>query len=305
MVDSPHWTGRTRGGRFGHAIFAALIRSPLYRLAPVLLFFVSFYYVFASPRGTRASFDLADRLGLGGSLWRRFRFAWRHNRMFGTLLIDRYSILSGFAHRYEIERPPKSVLEPLQRKRGMLFLSAHLGCWEAMAHLLAREETAPIHLVMHTGLQAELRGLLESSRAFRVLATDGSPSSAAAIVQTIRDGEIVAMMGDRRFLDEGVEVEFLGATARLPIGPYAIAAAARAPVFLTFAVRTGRRRYRFLTEELGELRYSDRSNKRADHVRWAQRFAHRVEELLRAYPTQWGNFFPFWDETAGNGDRVS
>jgi predicted LPLAT superfamily acyltransferase len=290
------WTGRTRGGRFGNAVFAALIRSPLHPLASVLLFFVSLYYVFASPKGTRASFDLADRLGLGGSLWRRFRFAWRHNRMFGTLLIDRYSILSGLAHRYEIERPPKAVLEPLQRKRGMLFLSAHLGSWEAMAHLLAAEETAPIHLAMHAGLQAELRGLLEGTRAFSVLVTDGTPSSAAAIVQTLRAGEIVAMMGDRRFLDEGVAVEFLGAKARFPIGPYAIAAAARVPVFLTFAVRTGRRRYSFLTEEFGEPAYRDRRSRDADHARWAQRFAHRLEDLLREHPTQWGNFFPFWEE---------
>jgi predicted LPLAT superfamily acyltransferase len=297
-VRARSWSGRTRGGRIGNAFFAALIRSPLYPLASVLLFFVSLYYVFASPKGTRASFDLADRLGLGGSRWRRFRFAWRHNRMFGTLLIDRYSILHGLAHRYEIERPPKSVLEPLKQKRGMLFLSAHLGSWEAMAHLLAHEETAPIHLGMHAGLQAELRGLLEGSRAFRVLVADGSPSSAAAIVQAIRDGEIVAMMGDRRFLDEGVEVELLGARARLPIGPYAIAAAARAPVFLTFAVRTGRRRYRFLTEEFGELSYRNRSDKEADHIRWAQRFAYRLEELLREYPTQWGNFFSLWDEAA-------
>ena len=95
--------------------------------------------------------------------------------------------------------------------------------------------------------------------------------------------------------DEGVPVSFLGATARFPIGPYALAAVAKVPVLMTFGVRTGSRRYHFGAEELGELRYTDRRNKDADHQRWAQQFASRLEELLREYPTQWGNFFSIWE----------
>jgi hypothetical protein len=73
------WSGRMRGGRLGNALMVAIVHSPLYWLTPAILVFVSFYFIFASPVGTRASFDLADRLGRGGSLWRRFLVQWRNN----------------------------------------------------------------------------------------------------------------------------------------------------------------------------------------------------------------------------------
>jgi predicted LPLAT superfamily acyltransferase len=289
------WTGRLRGGRIGNTLFTAVIRSPLYVLTPVILFFVSFYFIFASPVGTRASFELADRLGRGGNLWRRFFFLWRHNYMYGTLLVDRFAIVAGKADRYTFERPDPAVIAPLEQGRGMIFLTAHLGSWDVMGQMLVVKRSIPVNLVMHVGLQPELRALIERGRQFKVIETDGSPATAAALLERLSEGEIVAMMGDRVHEAAGVEVEFLGGTVRIPAGPFALAAMARAPMVYAFAVRSGPRRYRFVAEPVGELRYTDRRNKQNDHKRWAQAFATRLEELVREDPFQWGNFFSVWE----------
>jgi len=295
------WTGRLRGGRFGNALLRAIIRSPLYRLTPVILFFVSFYFIFASPVGTRASFELADRLGRGGSLWRRFFFLWRHNFIFGTLLVDRFAIVSGKAERYTFDRPDPAVIAPLKDGRGMIFLTAHLGSWDVMGQMLVVKRSIPVNLVMHAGIQPELRAMVERGRQFKVIETDGSPATAAALLEALSEGEIVAMMGDRVHEATGIDVQFLGGTVRLPVGPFALAAMARAPLVYAFAVRDGPRRYRFVAEPVGVLRYTNRRRKNDDHRRWAQAFATRLEALVREDPFQWGNFYSLW-ETRETGE---
>ena len=290
------WTGRLRGGRLGNAIFAALVRSPLYRLTPILLFFVSFYFIFASPRGTRASFELADRLGRGGTLWRRFFFLWRHNYGFGTLLVDRFAILAGQTDRYTFERPDPAVIAPLEEGRGMIFLTAHLGSWDMMGQMLGVKRAVPINLVMYAGVQPELRAMMERGRQFKVIEADGGPGTAATVLEALDAGEIVAMMGDRIQATDGIDVNFLGGKVRLPVGPFALAAIARAPLVYAFAVRVGARHYRFVAEPMGELRYTDRRHKQEDHRRWAQAFATRLEALVREFPFQWANFYSLWED---------
>ena len=276
-----------RGGRIGHAIMALLIRGRMLWICPPILFFVSLYFVFASPKGTRASFDLARRLDRGRSLLARLLFAWRHNFTYATLLVERYAILAGQKGRFTFERPSRQVIEPFLRGGGLIFVTAHIGIWEIMGHMLADERSAPVNLVMHDRLQPGLRAMLTAGRAFGVIETDGSPASAAEILEALQRGEIVGMMGDRLLLDEGVEVDFLGGRARLPIGPYAVAAAAQVPVVHAFALRTGRRRYAFRATEIGVP-------KRRQRAASAQAFADRLAELLTKDPFQWGNFFPFW-----------
>jgi predicted LPLAT superfamily acyltransferase len=90
-------------------------------------------------------------------------------------------------------------------------------------------------------------------------------------------------------------VDCLGRPARFPIGPFALAAAAGAPVVYTFSTRTGRRRYRFEAVAAGELRYENRRDKQSDLARWVRDFAAQLERRVRAQPRQWCNFYPFWE----------
>jgi predicted LPLAT superfamily acyltransferase len=283
------------GGRAGNAFMAFLIRHRLRWLVTFSLFWAALWFALFEPKGTRASFDLADRIGRGGNLWRRFKFRYLHNWGYGTLLIDRTALMAGQKDRYEFDRPPKSMIEPLKEGTGMLFLTAHMGSWEVMGHLLAGEERVTVNMLMYEGLQPGIKQILEKGRDFKVLPADGSPASAAAVLGALRSGEIVCVMGDRLLADEGATVDFLGGRARFPVGAYALAATARVPLWYTFAVRTGPRRYHFVAEEAGPLKYTNRRNKAADHERWAQDFAARLEALVREYPTQWGNFFSLWE----------
>ncbi len=296
-MNARQWTGKTRGGRLGNLFFVQLIRCGGLALAPFFLFWTSLHFLFADPRGRGHSFELARRLGLGNTTWQRWRFARRHFYTFGTLLLERVAILNGFAQRFEFRfEQEEAIVAALGQKQGVILVTAHIGSWEVMGHLLQRLQT-PVTLVMYDGAPPAMRRTLErlsEGRSFQVLYTDGSPTSAAGILAALRRGEIVGMMGDRVLSGRSVEVDFCGGRARFPVAPYVLAVTSGAPLLHVFALRTGRRRYGLSASTTGTFAYTDRRDKEPDLARWAGEFARRLETVLRAHPHQWGNFFAFW-----------
>lgn len=295
---SPQWQTRARGGRLGNAFFIQLVRCGGMWLTPFFLFWVALYFVAAAPAGRRASFDLARRLGRGKTLPGRLWFAFRHFFTFGTLLLDRVAILGGGqASKYRIDYDGEdNIRDALAAGDGAILLTAHLGNWEAMGHLLTRLE-APVAMVMYDGVDPRLKQTMEDmarDRSFRIIYTDGSPATAATILGALREGQLVGMMGDRAFAGETVEVDLLGGRAKLPVGAFVVGAAARTRLVHVFAVRRGWRRYSFCGFAPVQLRYRDRKHKQQDLQLWAQGFATRLEEFVRRYPYQWGNFYPFF-----------
>ena len=292
------WQTKPRGGRLGNGFFILLIRSGGLVLAPFFLFFVALYFLAVAPAARRASFEFARHLGRGktgpGRLW----FAFRHFYTYGLLMLDRVAILAaGQAGKYQIEFIGEdNIRDALREGNGVVLLTAHLGNWEAMGHLLTRLD-APFCMVMFEHVDEKLKKTMEEMarhRSFRILHTDGSPAAAAAILAALRDGEIVGMMGDRVLAGESVAVPFLGGDIELPVGGYVVAAAARAPMVHVFAVRRGWRRYSFHGSVAQHHTYTNRREKRRDLERWATEFSREVEVFARRYPYQWGNFFPFW-----------
>jgi len=299
-AEAPRWSGRMRGGRFGNLFFATLARGRLSFLIPFFLFWVALYYLAAAPAARRSSFDLADRTGRGGSFLRRLRFAFAHFYAFGTLLIERVAILSGNIRSFRFRSTGEEhIVQALDEGRGAILLTAHLGSWEVMGHFLG-EFGAEVTLVMADVVQPEMRETAEdlaAGRSFRVLRTDGSPESAAAILEILSRGGVVGMMGDRVIGDRGIEVPFLGGTALFPTGPFALAAAGGAPLLPVFAFRTGRRSYAFRGHPPVRLGREPSRERHARVRELAEGFAANLEEHLRAHPEQWGNFFAFWKLT--------
>ena len=106
-------------------------------------------------------------------------------------------------------------------------------------------------------------------------------------------GDVVALHGDRAFGGEALEAPFLGSPAGFPIGPYLLASVAGAPVFQTFAMREGIGRYRFFcfpAQRVPRLRRTDTAALRT----LVETYVQRLETVVRQYPFQWYNFFPFW-----------
>jgi len=301
MSDAPgepssRWSGRSRGGYWGNWFFIQMIRFLGVRWAYGWLVFVAAYYTVAAPQSRRCSIEFLERALGPLPWWKRPLLVFRHFYSFGVLMLDRMAVIMGrktVQCRFEGEAPLK---EALDRGKGIILLGAHLGSWEIGGQLLERLGK-PVNLVVLEKEEARIRQLFDralENRKFQLLATDGHPLRSIPILAALRRGEIVALHGDRSFGGKDLAVPFLGGVARMPVGPWHLAAASGAPVFQVFVVRERLGHYRFYSCEGRTL---PRSLLRAEPSAFQEcvsGYAARLEEAARQYPFQWCNFYPYW-----------
>src|SRR5262249_46472227 len=119
-----------------------------------------------------------------------------------------------------------------------------------------------------------------------------SPLAALELVGALRRGEIVAFQMDRALggKSDGRALLF-GAPAAFPLGPFAVAAAAGAPVVPAFCLRQPGG-YRLHVEPAFDVA-------RGEEQRGLEHAVRLLEGQIRAYWEQWFNFFDVWGGTAG------
>jgi len=301
MTDS-RWDGRSLGGRFGHGFFlvaiSALGRWPTYFC---LAFVVPYYCLFAR-KAVRASRAYLDRV-LGPAPWpvRAWR-TYRHFFAFGTMLIDRFVFYTygDGAFRYP-PSPWEHVEAALEKKKGAIFLSAHVGAWEIAAAVRRRFERRQLptvlNIVMHLPAGQNVPSHVEKLAQegdLHVISIQDATALPFEVVGALERGEIVAFHGDRALSEATVEVEFLGAKARFPTGPWAVAAATGAPVVRTFLLKEGASAYRFVAFPAIEVARVARSERAAEIRKHVETYARELEGLVREHPYQWFNFYDFW-----------
>jgi predicted LPLAT superfamily acyltransferase len=128
-----------------------------------------------------------------------------------------------------------------------------------------------------------------------VQVTQLDPAKVLELRARIDRGEWVVSTADRIPTHGGrtVDVEFFGATAALPIGPYVMASVFECPVHLMFVLRRGKQNHVYF-EPFAERISWTRATRDGVIATQAQRFAARLEHYARLAPMQWFNFYRFW-----------
>jgi predicted LPLAT superfamily acyltransferase len=241
----------------------------------------------------------------GRPAWRLLFIAYRVFYSFCDFVVS-YCFVPG-ASRQELlsmlsepERGAAAIDACLSEGRGLVVWTAHLANTELASRLLELHgRRVNVARVVEPGNPAEarLRDLMASERLRVVDLTD--PMATVELLHALRAGEIVAMQGDRVFGGQGVEVPFFGRSTHFPVGPFALAWAAGAPVLVGLVVRTGWLRYRMV---IGPTLRLDPESPRDRAVRGALlRAVGFLEEHLLRFPSQWLNFYDFWPAGAPAG----
>jgi len=270
---------------FGRAVTRAVLK-------PVVL-----YYLATHGAARRASRAYLARL-YPRVTW---RMIYRHFLNFAEVALDRTFLLQGQLRHFEaVSRLGFHHLQRLTaEKRGALLLGAHLGSVDAM-RVLAEASDVRINVLVYTGNARMFNGLLRSLHselAGRVIEIEpGSVASLLRVKELIDAGELVALLGDRLGVnDKTTVVDFLGSPARLPTGPYLLAAVLGCPVYLTLGLYTSPRLYEFFCEPFIEGALVLPRESRSEALKaLAQRYAARLEHYCRMSPMNWFNFFDFW-----------
>lgn len=96
--------------------------------------------------------------------------------------------------------------------------------------------------------------------------------------------------------ERAVEVSFCASPARLPEGPWALAAALGVPVVLGLGLYRGARRYSASFELFSERVQLPRATRGAALRELVQGYATRLEQHATLAPDNWFNFYDFWGD---------
>jgi predicted LPLAT superfamily acyltransferase len=285
------WVDRAGGNRGGTLFFERLITLSGLRPAYAMLFFAAWQYALLDRKGAAAIRDFRSHLGLRTT----HVDLYRHFHSFGMTLIDRFAFSCGLGGRFRTEHVNEAAIAAeVARKKGVILLGGHVGNWEFAGNLLTKRLGADVHVFMYGAGEGSAR-IAPGVVVHHV--QGGASDTAVGIVNALRDGAIVCMLGDRFFGEQRTVVhDFLGEPARFPAGAMAIAAATGAAVIPCFTVRTSRYNYSFSAAEPIHVP-AGRDQREEGIYSGVGRYVAVLERTCRTHPLQWYNFFRFWDKT--------
>jgi predicted LPLAT superfamily acyltransferase len=295
-VAAGEWlTVAERGSVFAIQLIVWIATALGRATARFFLRFVALYYVVFHPAGRRAARDYLERMFGRASL----RMEYRQILRFAEVLLDRAFIVAGKEQYFTFTSNGHEHLDRLAAEgRGAILLGAHLGSFEAM-RMRADREALRINVLGHFRNARMLNSVLEklnpNANARVISIDDNNAHFVLDIRNRVRAGDMIGVLGDRIGLDaRAARVQFLGADASFPTGPYMLASLLRCPIYLTFGLYRAPNHYDLYCEPFEEQVSLPRENREEALAAYAQRFASRLEHFARLAPDNWFNFFDFW-----------
>jgi predicted LPLAT superfamily acyltransferase len=196
---------------------------------------------------------------------------------------------------------PDGLHAQMGSNRGQILVGSHLGNIEVCRALAEQSGTLKLNVLVHDKHAVHFSRLLhQAGGGLRMIQVSELDAPAMLdLAQRLDRGEWLAIAGDRVPLqgDRCTPVDFLGASALFPQGPWLLAGLLRCPINLLFCTRHGAR-YRVAMERLSDGIEWTRATRQARIAELAQRYADRLAAHCRLAPLQWFNFYPFWKDDA-------
>lgn len=294
MSEERQWSGRTHGTEWMHKGLVGLFRVlPLGVLYFFMALVVPFYMLF-NHKGYLAIYHyLRYRHGYGPL--RAFCGCYANHFLFGTAIMDRFAAYAG--RKFKVESPKPDLFEELsQEEQGFLVFASHIGNPELCGYML-RSKRKRMNAITFPGEKASIRArrekMLEGNN-IRLIPAEGM-EWLFTLNAALSDGEIVSIHADRLFgSPKFLKATILGAEAKIPLGPFNIAATRDLPVLASFAIKTGYKDYRFYLARL-DTPEMHVMNKQEKMNALAAAYAAQMTQVLEKWPLQWYNFFEFWE----------
>lgn len=270
----------------------------LWPIRVVAFFVAAFYFLFFSRR-RRHSVRLYRAVFPERSKGFALALTWRQFQDFASVYSERLDV----ARRGDVvfeQDGDQHLVDAKAAGRGVILLMSHFGRWEIGARLLA-EKHQELTLVMGGQAGGEARAGVD--RDLRSAGVDvvtvpegqGRSSDILQAVSVLRQGGIVSLAADRAFGDARLlRLPFLGGTVGVAAAPFALALVSGAPLLTVFAMRTGPRRYRFVSDPPRFLAAEGRQQRQTVMEKAAAAYLERLHTMVSRYPEQWQTFEGFF-----------
>jgi Kdo2-lipid IVA lauroyltransferase/acyltransferase len=173
----------------------------------------------------------------------------------------------------------------MERKKGVVMVSAHFGNWELLA-LCAGLLMAPLTIVVKPLKNAEIDRQINHWRSMRGNRVVYDWLALREGLRTLDNGGILSLLGDQSDPHGSFFMEFLGRRTSVFLGPAFLALKAGVPLFVAMCRRTEDGRY---TVDIEEIDSTGLGSTKSDAEELARRYTRVLERAIYRYPEEW-----FW-----------
>jgi lauroyl/myristoyl acyltransferase len=215
---------------------------------------------------------------------------------YGKATIDTWRLRSeAFVPRVEtFEKDHEILTRQTAGGRGFLLVTGHVGNWEMGAVTLRSHGLVPA-VVGQPELDPNVQRMrlaLRTRAGVESIDIGSSSATAFRVRDAVERGRAVALLVDRAYPEDHVVVPYFGRPTPFLRSPALLARFADCDVLPGFFLRNPDGSY---GNVWGTPIAPDRSlAPEEDAVRVMSRVAADLEGVVRAYPTQWFNFYRFW-----------
>lgn len=181
--------------------------------------------------------------------------------------------------------------EALNRGKGVIIVTAHLGSFDMTAQLLAAR-SAKTTVLVEVQEPPELFDYVTNLRKSKGLTLLPVQASALRIIMhALHHGETVGLVCDRDIGKDGFKSSFFGEQTTLPVGPVRIAMRTGAPIVPAFNLRRRGSSYEVFLEPALNI-VNDGDNAVRQNM---QQLIGALEKFIRTCPEQWVVLGPIWE----------
>ena len=289
-----NWAGTTYGNNWMHKWLIRLLRFIDTRILYlfVTIFIIPVYLILNPSRGIAYRF-FRKRIGYG-----RLKSAWKtyvNHCLFGQVVVDKFAMYAGKKFKVEIEGY-ENFARLAAKKEGFVQLSAHIGNYEIAGYTLVCENKR-INALVYAGEKESVmrnRDKMFADTNISMIAISPDMSHLFEIDKALEEGEIVSMPADRiSGSPKFIEHDFLGTKARFPLGPFSVATIRSLDALAINVMKTSLTSYKIYVTPLPY----DKTTSRQEQIKQLSgAYVAELEKRVRQYPTQWYNYFEFWNE---------
>ena len=289
------WAGTTYGNAWMHKWLIRMLRHIDVRILYlfVAIFVIPVCLVLNPSRGIAYRY-FRRRIGYG-----RLKSAWKtyvNHCLFGQVVVDKFAMYAGKQFDVEIENYNEFTTRASRKEEGFVQLSAHIGSYEIAGYTLAVEGKS-FNALVFAGEKASVmqnRNKMFADTNINMIAIQPDMSHLFEIDKALTDGGIVSMPADRiNGSQKCIEHVFLGAKAKFPLGPFSVATMRGLDVLAVNVMKDSLTSYKIYVTPLAY----DKEASRQEQIRQlSSAYVAELEKRVRQYPTQWYNYFEFWQE---------
>jgi len=292
---------KKRGNALGIWFFKVFLQLFGLNGAYRLLYIVCFHYLIFDREAVSGALAYVNKRFPGCGFLKGRRHVYRIFINQGRHFIDRYAFISKHT-MFDIKLRGPDSLPALagDAGQGLILLMTHIGNWQ-IAMTTVKELKKTVYMLMRPEDNPAIKGSLAISSEggpVRVISPEQYLGGIIEIMNALRKGNIVSMMGDRGYGFNVIDVDFLGDKAWFPCSAFTIAAATSCPVVVLLSTKTGNRKYSVDVARVMHPSYRAGSEKRRQLRGWVQEYAGILESYVEKYPYQCFLFNDIWKSGA-------